>query len=154
VLLSLGWALRVCCCGSHMPEIIVVGSCKFRSKLLAMEAATQNAAHSESSNSSNIAAQRWSVALLALNFVGAVVYVVSASRAWAIPQERELGLHSVTGEPFVWALSVFPVCAVFLVLNLMWGVFILDRKRWRSGIFWLLTIPIWVASMVIDFAHH
>jgi hypothetical protein len=73
--------------------------------------------------------------LLVFNFIDAVVYVVAASNGWEIPQERELGLHSVTGEPYVWALSVFPVCAVFLVLNLTWGAFILARKRWHSGIF-------------------
>ena len=119
-----------------------------------MEAATRNAMHSEQLNRRNLVAQRWSVVLLVLNFIGAVAYVVAASNGWVIPEERELGLHSVTGEPYVWALSVFPVCAVFLVLNLTWGAFILARKRWQSGIFWLLTIPIWLAAVVIDFAHH
>jgi hypothetical protein len=119
-----------------------------------MEAATGNAIHSEQLNRTKLASQRWSVVLLVLNLIGAVVYVVAASNGWVIPRERELGLHSVTGEPVVWALSVFPVCAVFLVLNLAWGAFILARKRWRSGIFWLLSIPIWLAAVVIDFAHH
>ena len=108
-----------------------------------MEAATPNA----------IAARRWGVSLLVFNFIGAVVYVVRASNGWVIPQERELGIP-VTGEPFVWAMSIAPVCAVFLVLNLTWGAFILARKRWQSGIFWLLTIPIWLAALVLDFAHH
>ena len=110
--------------------------------------------HSEQLNRRNLAAQPWSVVLLVLNFIGAVVYVLRASNGWVIPQERELGLNSVTGEPFVWAGSIFPVCAVFLVLNLTWGAFILARKRWQSGIFWLLTIPIWLAAVVIDFAQH
>jgi hypothetical protein len=30
----------------------------------------------------------------------------------------------------------------------------LARKRWHSGIFWLLSIPIWLAAVVLDFAHH
>lgn len=121
-----------------------------------MEAVTRNAKHSEQLNRSILAGQRWSVVLLVLNFIGAVVYVVAASNGWVIPQERALGLHSVTGEPYVWALFVFPVCAVFVVLNLTWGAFILAfaRKRWHSGIFWLLTIPIWLAAVVVDFAHH
>jgi hypothetical protein len=109
---------------------------------------------SEQLNRRNLAAQRGSIVLLVLNFIGAVVYVVAASNGWAIPRERQLGLHSVTGEPFIWALSIFPVCAVFLVLNLTWGAFIVVLKRWQSGIFWLLTIPIWLAAVVIDFAHH
>jgi hypothetical protein len=95
---------------------------------------------------------KWSVALLSLNLVGAVIYVVLSSRGWVIPQER--GLNSVAGEPFVWAISIAPVCGVFLVLNLAWGTFILVRKQWRSGMFWLLTIPLWVIAAAIDFAHH
>src|SRR5580658_4260328 len=119
-----------------------------------MGAISRDAMHSEQLNRKNPAAQRWSLALLVLNFIGAANYVVAASNGWVIPQERELGLHSVTGEPFIWALSIFPVCAVFFVLNLTWGGFILARKRWQSVIFWLLTIPIWLTAAVIDFAHH
>jgi len=119
-----------------------------------MKATTRNAMHSEQSNRRNVGAQRWGIVLLVLNFIGAVVYAVRASNGWVIPRERELGLHSVTGEPFIWALSILPVCAVFLVLNLTWGAFILARKRWHCGIFWLLSIPIWLAAVVIDFAHH
>lgn len=110
--------------------------------------------HSDQLNRNSLAAQRWSVVLLVLNFIGAVVYVVAASKGWVRAQERELGLHSVTGEPYVWAFSIFPVCSVYFVLNLTWGAFILARKRWQSGIFLLLTIPIWLAAVVLDFAHH
>jgi len=118
-----------------------------------MEAATPNAMHSEPSNRSNIAARRWGVILLLVNFIGAVFYVIRASNGWVVPQERELGIP-VTGEPFVWAASIAPVCAVFLVLNLTWGAFILARKLRQSGIFWLSTIPIWLTALVIDFVHH
>jgi hypothetical protein len=119
-----------------------------------MEAASRNATHSGLFDRRSFAAQRWSIVLLILNFIGSLIYVGMASKAWVIPQERELGLHSITGEPYVWALSVFPIYAVFLMLNLTWGTFILARKRWQSGIFWLLTIPIWLAAVIIDFAHH
>jgi hypothetical protein len=77
-----------------------------------MKAATRNAIDSEQLNRRNVGAQRWGIVLLVLNFIGAVVYVVRASNGWVIPRERELGLHSVTGEPYIWALSVLPVCAV------------------------------------------
>jgi len=110
--------------------------------------------HSERLNGLNLAAQRWSVVLLVFNFIGAVTYVVAASHGWVIPQEREAGLHSVTGEPYVWALYVLPICAVFFVLNLTWGAFIIARRQWRSGFFWLSIIPIWVVAVAIDFAHH
>jgi len=102
----------------------------------------------------DLAAQRWSIFLLVCNFVGAVIYVAAASHGWGIPQERVAGIHSVTGEPYVWALYVFPIYAVFLVLNLTWGAFILARKQWRNGMSWLLTSPMWLVAVAIDFAHH
>lgn len=135
-----------------LPEI--AGNAKFSINVLAMEPISRDAAESKQLNHRSLEARRWGVALLVLNFIGAAVYLVAASNGWVISREREAGIHSVTGEPFIWALSIFPVCAVFFVLNLAWGGFILARKRWRCGIFWLLTIPIWLAAVVIDFAHH
>jgi hypothetical protein len=91
-------------------------------------------------------------ALLALNLVGAIVYVCLASRAWAIPRER--GLHSETAEPFIWFLSVAPIVAIFFVVNVIWGALILVRRQWPRGYLWLLTALIWLVAAVIDFAHH
>jgi Ca2+/Na+ antiporter len=98
-----------------------VSRLQIQSKVLAIEAATRNAMHSEQLNRGNLAAQRWSLVLLVLNFIGAVVYVVAASRSWAIPQER--GLHSQTAEPFI------------------------VRRQWRSGYLWLLTALIWLVAL-------
>jgi hypothetical protein len=109
-------------------------------------------AHSEQLSRKNVVAQRWGVVLLVLNLVGAVIYVWAASHGWVLPQER--GLHSVTAEPYIWALFVFPVCIVYLVLNATWGAFILARKEWRSSVLWLSIIPIWLVALVIDFVHH
>ncbi len=83
-------------------------------------------------------------ALLALNLVGAIVYVCLASHAWAIPREK--GLHSETAEPFIWFLFVAPIFAIFFVVNVMWGAFILVRREWRSGYLWLLTALIWLVG--------
>lgn len=88
--------------------------------------------------------------LLVLNFVGAVVYVWAAAHGWVRPEEREF----VSGEPLIWGAFVLPVCVVFFVLNLTWGAFILVRKQWRIGIFWLVLIPVWLVAVAIDFAHH
>jgi len=57
--------------------------------------------------------------LLALNLIGAIIYVRRASLSWPIPQEK--GLHSQTGEPFIWAAGVIPIFAIFLVVNAVWG---------------------------------
>lgn len=98
--------------------------------------------------------QRTSLIMLILNGMGAVLYLWWASHAWAIPQERAMGIHSITGEPLVWAIGVFPIWAVFLLLNAIWGVLILRWRQWSSGRLWLLLVPIWLIAVVIDFAHH
>jgi hypothetical protein len=99
-----------------------------------------------------VAVHRPSVVLLILNLVGAVGYVLAASRGWRIPQER--GLVPVTGEPYIWAMSVFPICVAFFILNLAWGAFILARKQWQSGTLWLFIFPIWLIAIAMDFTHH
>jgi hypothetical protein len=109
--------------------------------------------HSKRSTVKALAAERGALLLLALNFFGAVIYVIAASHGWVTSQDREYGVP-VTGEPFVWAVYVVPIWTLFLLLNLIWGAVVLARHRWRSGILWLMTIPIWMVAMVIDFAHH
>lgn len=93
-----------------------------------------------------------SLILLVLNIMGAGVYLIAASRSWAIPQEK--GLHTETGEPFTWALSILPIATVFLLINLMWGAFIVVRRQWQRSRWWLLTCLIWLAAVFFDFAHH
>jgi hypothetical protein len=96
-----------------------------------------------------------SIALLAANVIGAILYVVAASRGgWAIPEERAAGIYTTTGEPLVWFLSILPIVATFFVINLVWGAGILTRRHWQGGRLWLLTAGVWVVAVVIDFAHH
>jgi hypothetical protein len=90
--------------------------------------------------------------LLTFNSAGAVVYECLASRSWAIPQER--GLHSETGEPFVWAFSVMPVFTIFFVVDAFWGALILVSQQWRRGYLWLLTALILAGRCSDRFAHH
>jgi hypothetical protein len=95
---------------------------------------------------------RWSSALFFVNVAGAITYVIGASPSWAIPQER--GLHSMTGEPYVWAGFVLPIFAVFALLNLSWGAYICSKRKWRSGYFWLAAAAVWLIAVCVDFAHH
>jgi len=101
------------------------------------------------SNDEAFVEKRQGLVLLALNLIGAMIYVIAASHGWADPR-----VHSVTGEPYVWALRVFPIWAVFLLLNLVWSAFAVAHRQWRGGIWGLATIPIWLVAVVIDFAHH
>jgi hypothetical protein len=93
-----------------------------------------------------------SVALFTVNVIGAITYVIRASPSWAITQER--GLHSATGEPFVWASSVLLIVVGFAMLNLLWGAYICFKKRWGSGYVWLMAAAVWLVAICIDFAHH
>ena len=79
-------------------------------------------ARSEVSSSS-----RWDPVLFIVNVLGAITYVIAASPSWAIPHER--GLNSTTGEPFVWALFVVPIFAVFALVNLSWGGIHLHKEK-------------------------
>ena len=96
----------------------------------------------------------WPLVLLALNAVGASAYVFLASHAWVIRQECEAGIHTTSGEPFVWFSSIAPVIAVFLLLNLTWGFMISMHRQGKTGRFWLASAAIWAIAAVIDFSHH
>jgi hypothetical protein len=104
--------------------------------------------------SKHISASRLSLTLFIANLLGAIAYVYATSPSWAIPEERAHGVHSVTGEPFVWAARALPILAGFSLVNFAWGVFICARRNWRSGYIWLATLIPWVIAVWFDFAHH
>ena len=95
-----------------------------------------------------------SAVLLLMNIFGCVIYLLGARHSWVIPEEAANGIHSITGEPFVWAAFVLPLWIVFLVTNLVWGVTILARRRWLQGRIWLMSGLIWIVAVIVDFAHH
>lgn len=94
-----------------------------------------------------------SLALFVLNVIGAVAYLRAVEPSWVIPEERAAGIHTVTGEPIVWAVGVLPFVVGFGLLNTLWGVCLCVWKKWRSGYFWLATALIWLVAVWIDFAH-
>jgi hypothetical protein len=102
----------------------------------------------------SLPAQPWNLSLLLLNVVGSVVYVYRASPSWAIAVERQTGIYTTTGEPFVWFTGIIPVLTVFFIVNLVWAALIITRPQWRSNRTWLLATVCWVAAVWVDFAHH
>jgi hypothetical protein len=67
-----------------------------------------------------IPAHRLSLAFFITNVIGAIVYLFASMTIWAIPEELAQGVHSVTGEPFVWATRTWPIFICFGLLNLIW----------------------------------
>ena len=98
-----------------------------------------------------ISGHRPSLALFILNVIGSIIYVLRSMASWAIPEELAQGVHSATGEPFVWAARTWPIFVCFGLLNLIW---ILRLRKWRDSYFLVAAATIWLIAMWIDFAHH
>jgi len=95
------------------------------------------------------------LAMTIANVGGIALYLWAASLAWVIPSERAAGIDTVTGEPFIWAMGAVPVFGIYLVVNLIWLVVSLVRKRWRNTwTSYALVWAAWVVAVIIDFAHH
>ena len=101
-----------------------------------------------------LSAQPANLALFLLNAVGAVVYVYRASPSWANPVERQAGIYTITGEPFVWFAGILPVLILFFIVNFAWAALITTRPQWRNNRLWLLAAVCWLAAVCLDFAHH
>jgi hypothetical protein len=94
------------------------------------------------------------ITLLTINAIGAVGYVLLASRAWVIPQECEAGINTTTGEPLVWFSSIAPIITIFFLFNAVWGMVVLKHKQWAAGRMWLGSAALWLIAAFIDFSHH
>jgi hypothetical protein len=95
-----------------------------------------------------------SIALLFANVVGAIGYMMAASRGgWAIPAEPAAGIYVTTGEPFIWFLQILPIVAIFIVINAVW-VIVLAHRHWRGARYFFIGVLIWLVAIAIDFAHH
>jgi hypothetical protein len=92
--------------------------------------------------------------MLLANVVGVAFYLWGASHGWTDPVERAAGIHSVAGEPLIWAGFVFPIWAVFAILNLIWLVIIGTRKRFTDLIAFAVICPAWVVAIIVDFSQH
>jgi hypothetical protein len=92
--------------------------------------------------------------MVTANVLGTFLYLRLASVAWAIPAERAAGIESMTGEPFLWAMSVFPVCGIFLLANIIWAIIAQQRGQRINTMSRLVVLTAWVGAVVIDFAHH
>jgi hypothetical protein len=98
-----------------------------------------------------ISEHRLSLALFIANVTGSLIYVFRSKASWAIPEEIAQGVHSVTGEPFVWATRTWPILIAFGFLNVVW---IWRIKKWQDTCFLVAAATIWLIAMWIDFAHH
>jgi len=99
-------------------------------------------------------AERLSLAVLGLNVLGVIAYLLWASQTWVLPQER--GMNTATpGDALVWGAFAVPLFAAFFILNLVWGSTIVFQKRWRTGRLWLTALIVWIVAIAVDiFRHH
>ena len=98
-----------------------------------------------------ISEHRMSLALFIANVIGSILYVFASMASWAIPEELAQGIHTVTGEPFVWATRTWPIFICFGLVNTFW---ISRIKSWRDSYFLFAATTVWLITMCIDFAHH
>lgn len=95
---------------------------------------------------------------IALNVLGAAVYLLVASRAWSESALATLTDADMAGNAFVWFLTAVPIVAAFGLLNLgtlTWAVVKrrADRRWPFSSAVWLVPL-VWVGAVIVDFAHH
>jgi hypothetical protein len=96
--------------------------------------------------------------LVLVNAIGAVVYLIVASRLWWIEPEVADIPGASGGSAFIW----FPVsvyfCATFIAVNLaglLRHLFVLFKKRGQKlSLYALATPAIWLIAVWIDFRHH
>lgn len=89
-----------------------------------------------------------------MNFGGVVLYLWGASHGWLIPEERAAGINTVTAEPIVWALYVYPVWGAFILANLGWFAWNWLRHRHRNLRAYLFVCVVWIVAVIIDYSHH
>jgi hypothetical protein len=102
-----------------------------------------------------LALLRWlDLAMLVANALGVLLYLWRAHDAWFIPEERAAGINTVTGEPLIWALGVFPVWAAFFLADAAWVAITVAENLPRRLVLFALVSAFWVVGVIIDFAHH
>ena len=116
---------------------------------------SQDLAHSSRARTGLAAyAHRRDIGMVVANVIGVLVYLWRAHYGWANPEARALGIDPVLGEPFIWAMGVLPVWALFLAANTAWAATIVFRRPQRGGIPFALVSVLWVVAVIVDFAHH
>ncbi len=99
------------------------------------------------------AAERLSLAVLALNVLGVIAYLLWASQTWVAPQEKGMNT-TAPGDALVWGAFALPLFAAFFILNLVWGFLIVFQRRWRTGRLWLTALIVWIIAIVVDVLRH
>lgn len=95
--------------------------------------------------------------LFLLNLLSAAGYMYLVHLTELSPRDRAAGIEDFVGPAYVWLLITAKVFAFYLILNLIWGGFIVAYRYLRGGCFWLLggrlwllTGVVWIAALVID----
>lgn len=85
------------------------------------------------------------------NIICLGIYLYFASKLWPLPEDAGANL---AGNPIVWGLTVFPVFAICMLINIVWLALIVlggrKGKGWRSMRTWILVMVAWVLVYRLD----
>jgi hypothetical protein len=97
------------------------------------------------------------IAWLAINALGAGIFLTVASSFWTEPEVA--GLPGASGGAAIgWFFLAVPVFCLFVLLHIgviVWASLV-RRKRGKwpiSNLFWA-SLPIWLLALLVDNAHH
>ncbi|QAU23075.1 hypothetical protein EO087_02960 [Dyella sp. M7H15-1] len=89
---------------------------------------------------------------VAINAIGLILYLYFSSRIWAPADEA--GLMGGPGDPILWAMTALPFLIVCSLINILWFVMILLRKKrssfLKSFFVWVLVVAAWILANRYD----
>ncbi|WP_155394831.1 hypothetical protein [Xanthomonas albilineans] len=90
--------------------------------------------------------------LVSINLIGIIFYLYFASKIWAPTGGVDLG--GGPGDPFIWVMTAFPFLAIFSLMNAIWLVMIIIKRKkiafLKSIFFWVVVVIVWVLANRYD----
>ncbi len=98
-----------------------------------------------------IARFRCSVFMLLANVTGAALFLRVSSFEWSDPREIALGIASRNaGDPIIWGLTALPILALFALVILAWGIWLVCKKDKENSWFWIGSTVMWFAVLLFN----
>lgn len=99
----------------------------------------------------DIAWRTLDVCLVAINALGIGWYLLSASKLWPSPGEKEAGAGAAFGDSFYWAFYILPIIAVFWLVDIGWQLTLKLKGRGKFPVYCLYSaVALWGAALLFD----